>query len=263
MSRDLIFRLLGPLDVLADGQSIAVGGPRQRVVLALLLLEHGRVVSAERLIEAIWGESPPSTARSQVQICVSALRRRLAGLGTRELIVTRPTGYTFQGCEEGIDAEQFRRLVREGRAAASLNERADAVRHLRAALNLWRGRAVTDLDSALVQALATRLNEERFTVHEECIGLELALGRQGELIGELSELVATYPLREKLWAHLMLALYRGGRHGEALDAYRHAKRVFAEELGLDPSPELRSLQRAILRKDTSLAAPKAPSIADR
>lgn len=253
VSTSLSLCLLGPLEALVDGEPLALGGPRQRIILAMLLLEQGRVVSADRLIEAVWAESPPSTARSQVQICVSSLRRSLADVGKSGLIATRPSGYTFHGADAEIDVDRFRKFVVEGRAAAQRLDLASSVEHLRAALALWRGQAVADVESRLVQTFATRLNEERFTVHEECIGLELALGRHGAVIGELSELVVTYPLREKLWAHLMLALYRAGRHGEALAAYRRAQQMFAEELGLDPAEELRALERAILRNDPSLA----------
>jgi DNA-binding SARP family transcriptional activator len=242
------FGLLGPLEVILDGE-VAVPTGRQQVVLAVLLLEVGRVVPVSRLVDAMWDDNPPLTAKSQVQICVSALRRILGRPG---VIVTRPPGYLMRVAEDALDLSRFELLVAKGTAAAVSPHPADAVQHLRAALALWRGPAAAGVESKIVQAAVARLNERRLTVLEQCLDLELQLGRHHELIGELTTLVAQYPLRERLRAQLMLALYRSGRQAEALESYRTARATLIEELGLEPGNDLRVLEQAILSKDNLL-----------
>jgi DNA-binding SARP family transcriptional activator len=246
------FRILGPLEVLNDGIPLKVSAPREQTVLALLTLEASRVVPMSRLIEAVWDGVPPETARNQVQICVSTLRRILGPAGGVHVIKTRPPGYQIDLAGETVDASQFEALVAAGREAADDGRLGDALGRLRTALGLWRGWTAAGVESRVVQIAATRLNEKRLATLEECIELELRMGNHAEVIGELTSLVAEYPLREKLRVHQMLALYRAGRRAEALAAYREARQVFIDELGLDPGQELRQLERAILDNDPGL-----------
>lgn len=251
----LTFGLLGPLEVTAAGESVAIGGTRQRIVLATLLLEAEQVIPTERLITAVWDDEPPATARTQIQICISRLRARLEELGAPGVITTHESGYRIRPPEDAFDLARFRRLLANGRDAARRHDRADAAASLRAALGLWRGAAAAGVPSRVVQAAAIRLDEERLAVTGECVDLELTLGRHREVIGELRSLVAAQPLRGKFYAQLMLALYRDGRQAEALEVYRDAHRVLVEEHGLDPSSELRALERAILDNDPAVALP--------
>lgn len=249
------FRILGPLEVGGPNETIDIGGPRQQVVLAMLLLEANRVVPTSRLIDAVWGDNPPPTARSQIQICVSGLRRALAKVVTDEGIITRAPGYLLRIEESELDAKRFEQLANEGMTAASEHRIEYAVQRLREGLALWRGTPLEGLRSDLVAMGATRLNERRLSVLEECIGYELTLGLHQQVIGELAELVAENPLRERLWAHYMNALYQAGRQAEALAVYRRARRTFIEELGLEPGEELRALEKAILSGDPGLGRP--------
>jgi DNA-binding SARP family transcriptional activator len=256
MDNGLDFRLLGPLEVLLHGKLIDIGAARQQIVLAMLLLGANRTVSVSRLIEALWDDDPPSTAKGQVQICVSALRRQLTVAGGCPAIVTRPAGYLISAPDDALDVRRFEALAANGAAAAAEHRPEEAVQLLRAGLSLWRGLAATGVDSRVVQVSATRLNESRVAAMENCLELELQLGRHHDVIGELRELVAEYPLRERLHGHLMLALYRSGRQAEALESFRLARVVLMEELGLDPSEQLRSLEQAILVNDRSLGLPE-------
>jgi DNA-binding SARP family transcriptional activator len=246
------FRLLGSLEILANGAPLQLSSPRQRILLTMLLLEANRVVPLERLVDALWDDQPPVTAKSQVQTCISALRHQLADAGAGELISTQPPGYLIHVPDGALDIEIFRHLVGEGRAAAG-QQPEEAARQLRAAIALWRGQAAVGIESKVVQAVATRLNEEHLGILEECIELELALGRHYELVGELSELVKQYPLRERIRAEHMLALYRSARQADALESFQEARQIFLDELGLEPADELCVLQRAILAKDRQLA----------
>lgn len=248
-------RVLGPVDVIIDGTPVSITSARQEIVLAVLLLEANRVVSVSRLVDALWDEAPPSTAKSQVQISVSALRRALALREYGPLIVTRPPGYLIEVPDEALDLRRFELLASSGMAAAAEQRTFEAARELRCALDLWRGPAAMGVDSRIVQAAATALNEQRLAVLEECIELELQLGRHRNLIGELGGLVAEHPLRERFRAQLMLALYRSSRQAEALEVYRDSREILMRELGLDPGAELQNLQDAILLNDGSLSLP--------
>jgi DNA-binding SARP family transcriptional activator len=250
----LQFRLLGPLELGSAGQVITIAGSRQRIVLATLLLEAGRVVPTERLITAVWDEEPPATARTQIQISISKLRALLSDLGAPDAIVTHESGYLIRLPDDAIDLAGFRRLVASGREATR-RQPATAAATLRAALDMWRGDAVAGVGSRLLQAVALRLDEERLAVTEECLDLEMQTGRHQELVGELRGLVAAHPLRERLYGQLMLALYRADRQAEALEVYRDARRILVDEHGLDPSEALRSLERAILDADPQVARP--------
>lgn len=240
------FWILGPLEVTAGDERIRLRSSRQQVILAVLLLEAGKVVGVDRLIEAVWDDSPPPTARKQVQICVSALRRLLRSFGGRDLITTHPAGYLLCISDNRLDCRWFERLRAASRAALRKGQLAAAAASLRAALEMWHGSALDSIASRHVQSRAARLDECRWSVLDECIELELRLGRHREVIGELVAAVAAQPLRERLRGQLMVALYRSGRQAEALEVYRAARRQLADELGLEPCAELRRLHDAIL-----------------
>jgi len=233
--------------------------------MTLLLLHANRVVPVGQLIEAVWESSPPATAKSQVQQCVSALRRKLGSAGRDDLLVTDSAGYALRVPEDTIDVARFEELARRGKLAVAESRLADAAADLRSALTLWRGPACAGVESQLVRAAATRLDEDRVTALETCIDLELQLGRHRELVGELASLVRQYPLRERLRVLYMLALHRSGRKAAALDAFRAARAALVEELGLEPGAELSALHRGILAGDPALdfgsgAAPGVPRV---
>jgi len=246
------FRILGPLEARAGPERLELGGARQQVVLAVLLLNANHVVSVGRLLEAVYGEELPPTARSQTQITISALRRLLAADGQDGIISTRGQGYAIEVGDGQLDSLRFDALVAQARAA---DDPAGAVARYRDALRLWRGPALADLDSELLRAAAARLDEQRIAVNEDRLALELGLGRHHELTGELTELTAEHPLREQLPELLMLALYRCGRSAEALQVYRQVRRRLRDELGLEPGERLRELERAILAADPALDLP--------
>jgi len=246
------FRILGPLEVWHEGRLIPLAGSRQRALLAVLLLHANEVVSIDRLLDDLWGSSPPVTAGKSVQLYVSRLRRVLDD----GRLVTRPPGYVLRVERSELDVARFERLVGEARVADP--ER--AARKLREALGLWRGAPLADVAyEPFAQAEIGRLEELRLEAVEARVDADLAGGRHTQLVGELEALVAEHPLRERLWGQLMLALYRSARQAEALEAYRGARRELSDELGLEPSADLRRLEQAILRQDASLdLAPPAP-----
>lgn len=245
------FRLLGPMEIMIDGRAVALAASRQQIALALLLLEARHVVSVDRIIDALWGEKPPRTARSQVHITISALRRLLG----ERVIVTRPPGYLINAPPETIDLACFEKLTTSGTREAREQRIPDAVRDLRAALALWRGPALEGLQSEVIQAAATRLNEWRLSTYQDCLELELRLGRHQEVIGELTEAVAERPLNERFRGQLMLALYRGNRQADALKTFRAGREILQDELGLDPCAELCRLEQAILTRDAQINLP--------
>ncbi len=241
------FRILGPLEVTGTGsRSTTVTAARQRIVLSTLLLEANRVVSTDRLADALWDHSPPTTARGQVQICVWALRKAFNEIGLTDRIVTRPPGYLVRVEDGDLDLDVFDRLARAGQQALAESRLADAAEAMGAALALWRGSALAGLDSRVLEAAAGRLLERRLTTVEDRIDIALRLGQHHQVVGELRELVAAYPLRERLRAQQMKALFGAGRQAEALEAYRSARQTFVDELGLEPGTELRRLEREIL-----------------
>ena len=245
------FRLLGPLEVVSDhDQPIALGGVKQRSLLAVLLLHANELVSTDRLVDQLWGAAPPATAAKSVQVYVSRLRKAL-GEGR---LATHGRGYVVRVEPSELDLRRFERLADEARRAAPDN----AARKLGEALALWRGPALADLAyESFAQVGIARLEEMRLAVLEQRIDADLARGRHAQLVGELEALVAQHPLRERLRCQLMLALYRSARQAEALEAYRAARHELQEELGLDPSGELRQLEEAILRQDPDLDLPPA------
>jgi DNA-binding SARP family transcriptional activator/tetratricopeptide (TPR) repeat protein len=206
----------------------------------------------DRLLEAIYGEDLPPTCRSQAQISISSLRRQLAAGGSADVIVTHEHGYVIRVDDGDLDSQQFQELVAQARAARDAGNVHRAIASYRDALRLWRGPALDGIDSQLVNATASRLDELRLTTNEERLKLELDVGRHHELVSELTELVHDYPLRERLRGHLMLALHRCGRTAEALDMYRQARQTMIDELGIEPGERLQQLQHAILRSDPDL-----------
>ncbi|MEV5988089.1 transcriptional regulator [Streptomyces sp. NPDC052051] len=249
------FRILGPLEVVDDGRRIDVSGQRQRTVLAMLLLESGRVVSNDRLVEAIWERKPPATSRTQVQIGICALRRMLASGPHPCPIVTRSPGYLLRTTEGQLDLHDFEERVAAGGRAAAAHQPQQAVKELRAALELWQGHALTDISSQPVRANAVQLDERRLAVQEQCLELELRLGNHHRAVSELGALVAAHPLRERLRVLLMTALHRAGRQAEALEAYRQARTALVERLGIEPGAELQRLHRMILAGEEEWDAP--------
>jgi DNA-binding SARP family transcriptional activator len=243
------FRLLGPLTVTLDGRALALGGEKRRALLAVLLLNLNEAVSRDRLIDALWGDEPPDTARNTLQVYVSQLRKVLpAGM-----LETAPPGYRLTVERETVDLFEFVRLSDEGRNALATGDVAAAAQLLRDALELWAGAPLADLAwEPFAQGEVIRLEELRSTALEDRIDADLALGRHGQLVPELEQLVAENPLRERLRGQLMLALYRAGRQADALAVYQRARRTFADELGIEPSESLRKLERAILQQDPSL-----------
>jgi DNA-binding SARP family transcriptional activator len=250
------FKILGPLEVSVGSQRLELGGARQQIVMAMLLLNANRVVTTDRLLEAIYGEDLPPTARSQLQISISSLRRLFASHGSDGVIETRPHGYLVQ-VGGGLDAQQFEQLLASTRTAREADELAQAVACYRDALRLWRGPALVGIESDLVRVIASRLDEQRIASNEDCLDLELELGRHHELVGELTQLVEEFPLREQLRGQLMLALYRCDRTAEALQVYRQARRIMVDELGIEPGERLQQLEHAILSADPALDLPSA------
>jgi len=242
------------------GRGVVLGGKKLRALLAVLALEPGRVVSVDRLVECLWPGDPPETAAHAVQVYVSQLRKALGS----ESLVTRAPGYVLEVDPEHIDVHRFARLADEGRAALEDADPATAEAASREALALWRGPALTDFAyEPFAQTDIARLEELRIATLEERLDADLALGRDAELVPQLEALVATQPLRERPRGQLMLALYRSGRQADALAAYRAARATLARELGLEPGPELRELEAAILRQDASLLVAEAAHVRPR
>ena len=241
------FKVLGPLEVVHDDGPIALGGPKQRAVLAHLLVHANEFVPVDALIDQVWGDEPPNAARGTLQTYISHLRR---ALGT-ERIESRAAGYVLRVGTHELDASRFERLLRDGRLANGNPDRAGDL--LREALALWQGPAYADLASepTLAPEIA-RLDELRLQALEERIAADLAAGRHGEVVGELQALTRELPLRERLWELLMLALYRSRRPADALATFERAREGLARELGVDPSPDLRRLHERILREDPDL-----------
>lgn len=241
------FGILGPLEVLGDGRPVALGGPQQRGLLAVLLLDANRVVSRDRLVSELWGDDPPATARSLLHGCVAGLRRALPD-GRR--LVTRSPGYLLRCAPGELDADRFEELV----SSAGASPPQAAADTLRAALALWRGPALHDLSLEACRGAAARLDERRLVVLERRIDLDLRLGTFADLAAELAVLVREHPLRERLWAQLMLALYGAGRQADALAAFRDVRAVLVDQLGLEPGALLQQVERSVLAGADAVAA---------
>jgi DNA-binding SARP family transcriptional activator len=247
------FRILGPVEVMEGGRAVAVGGSRERAVLALLLASANRVVSAERLADDLWGGEPPARAVQTLQVFVSRLRKALREAGGDGVIVTQAPGYSAQVPVGSLDAARFEGLVATARLQSADGAHEQAAGTLREALDLWRGPALADVaDGPIARAEAARLEEARLAATEARVEADLACGRHTELIAELDALTRAHPLRERLWGQRMLALYRCGRQVEALRAYQELRQFLIEEVGIEPSPSLASLETAILQQTDDL-----------
>ncbi len=243
------FQLLGPLEVSDGERAIPLGGPKQRAVLAHLLLHANEVVSTDALIDDIWGETPPEAARNSLQTYISVLRKALGDGGRIE---SRPPGYVIHLENDELDVLRFEHLVGDARGRLGADPSA-ALRALEDALALWKGTPLADLaDEAVFRAEISRLQELHAAAIEDHIAAKLAAGNHAEMIAELENLVRRNPLRERLWAHLIVALYRSSRQADALDAYARLRHVLADELGIDPSPELKRLHEQVLAQDPGL-----------
>src|SRR5436190_5564414 len=239
-------RVLGPLEASAGGRPLQLGGGKPRALLTMLALQAGCPVSADLLIDGLWGETPPATANKMIQIFVSQVRKALDASGDAGRLVTRGRGYELRIDADDVDALRFERLL--------------AAQAPREALALWRGPPLEELSGEpFAAAEIRRLEELRLAALELAIEQDLAAGRHRAVIGELDALVAREPLNERLHAQRMLALYRSGRQSEALAAYRHARDVLVEQVGLEPGPELQRLNDAMLQHDPALDAPAAPA----
>ena len=246
----MLFRVLGPVDVVRSGEPVPITGERQRAVLALLLLSRNEVVSTDRLIDAVWGADPPASAAHGIEVAVSNLRRQL----TRDVVRTRPPGYLVPLTAGDLDVDIFGALVAEAAAARSRGEPAVAASTLREALALWRGDPLADVSSAPFALLeCMRLEELRLSALEARIDADMERGLAAAVVGELRLLIESWPFRERLRELLMLALYRCGRQVEALEAYRDARRALVDNVGIEPGPALRRAEQAILRQDAELA----------
>ena len=247
------FRLLGALEAGAGDTVVEIGPPKQRAVLAILLLHVGEIVSVDRLIEMLWGEEPPRTAAHSIQIYVSDLRKSLEAVAGRRLILTRPPGYQLDTPPETVDAKQFERLVQRGAAHLSSGEPDKAIATLRSALELWRGPALSDFAyEEFAQPYVRRLHDMHLDAIETLASAELDVGRTGQAIPLLEAAIREDPLRERSRELLMVALYRSGRHAEALRNYDKLRQLLRDELGLDPSPGLQRLRDRVLLHDPSL-----------
>jgi basic membrane lipoprotein Med (substrate-binding protein (PBP1-ABC) superfamily)/DNA-binding SARP family transcriptional activator len=253
------FRILGSLAAeTSDGVAVALGSPKQRAVLAVLLLHVGELVPAERLVELLWGDAAPRTALHSIQIYVSELRRILQPVAGDAAILTRPPGYQLAIAPDELDARRFERLVAEGARALTDGRRAEGVSLLQDALRLWRGPALSDFSyDDFAQPYIRRLHDLHLDAIEELASAELADGSPGSAISLAEAAIQEDPLRERSRELLMLALYRTGRHAEALRTYQKLRELLDEELGLDPSPPLQRLQEQIILHDPALGAPRS------
>jgi DNA-binding SARP family transcriptional activator len=249
------YSILGSLEVHAGDRAVPLGGARCRAVLAVLVMRANHPVSIGRLIDEVWGDPAPASAGNVVHGHISDLRRALG----RDAIETRGDAYVLRVEHGRRDVDRFEELAARGAEALRDGQHHEASAAFAEALALWRGPALSDIaEGGLLVAEALRLDEMRLHAVEMRIEADLACGRHAELVGELRALVAEHPLREPLRAHLAMSLYRAGRHVEALDGLRAARRSLADELGLDPSPRLQALERSILQHDPALAAPSRP-----
>ncbi|MFG1707708.1 BTAD domain-containing putative transcriptional regulator [Nonomuraea sp. M3C6] len=251
------FQILGPTNVLGeDGEPIALGGPRVRALLTLLALHAGHIVGAEQLVDGMYGPRPPEGVANALQSQVSRLRRALG----RDLVEFHPAGYRLVADPQDVDARRFELLTQAGRQALAGGDPHEAATLLREALELWRGAGARPLsDAPHAEAAAAALAELRLAATEDRVQADLDLGGHRELVAELSQLTAAHPLRERLRAQLMRALYGSGRQAEALTVYDEARKLLDEELGVEPGAELAAAHLAVLRADPALGAPAAPS----
>lgn len=254
------FGVLGSLQLVYGDRELRVGGARQRSVLALLALRHDRIVSVDALVATVWGDDPPTTSRTQIAICVAALRKLLKSAGcSDDIISTTHPGYRLNTAGHRLDLVEFRELVDEAAEMTAAGRPEEATEAYRAALALWRGPALAGLMGCELENEAAWLEERRLTVVDEYAELRLALGRHQELVPELSALVREHPLRERTRHTLMLAQYRSGHRPDALETFQTGRRLGVQELGLEPGAALQELHTAILREDPALASWQTPA----
>jgi basic membrane lipoprotein Med (substrate-binding protein (PBP1-ABC) superfamily)/DNA-binding SARP family transcriptional activator len=255
------FRMLGSLEAVSDGAVAELGPPKQRALLAILLMHAGEIVATDRLIDLLWGDRPPRTALHSIQIYVSDLRKALDPLAGRQVIETRPPGYRLHAVPDSIDAVQFETLVADGIRLVGDGDTVGGTAALRAALALWRGPALSEFTyEEFAQDTIRQLHDAHLDAIEELAAAELDAGRTTDVLPLLNAAIRDDPLRERSREMLMLALYRSGRHAEALRTYQNLRSLLDEELGLEPSPPLQRLQERILLHDPTLlpAAPAPP-----
>ena len=258
------YRLLGVTEAGLNGHTLDIGGQKQRALLAILLLSANKPVSRDVLVDRLWGEHPPAGAQHTLEVYVSRLRKTLEPAAGRQVVLTRPGAYLLRATGEHIDVRRFERLAGEGRRALAGNAPGRAAADLREALALWRGEPLADISHEhFAQAEIARLEELRASAVEDRMEADIALGRHADVVGELGALVAAHPLRERLYRLLMIALYRCGRQADALAVYQSARGVLVQELGIEPGPGLKLVERAILEQDASLELPQraAPRVA--
>ena len=249
-------RLLGPIEASIGGRVLDIGGKRQRALLAVLVLSANEPVPRDVLIDLVWGEHPPPGAPHTLEVYISRLRKTLDPAGDRQVVLTSPGAYLLRASADSVDIRRFERLAEEGRSALAHNAPERAAADLTEALGLWRGAPLADVSyEQFAQPEIARLNELRMGITEDRIEADLALGRHAGAVSELGALVAAHPLRERLYQLLMIALYRCGRQSEALAVYQSARRVLVDGLGIEPSPALQQVERAILEQDASLEPP--------
>ncbi|HJQ44280.1 MAG TPA: BTAD domain-containing putative transcriptional regulator [Jatrophihabitantaceae bacterium] len=249
------FHVLGAVELCVAGRSVPLRGVKVRELLSLMLLHRGRVVPVERLADELWDGQPPSASTAALRVYVSRLRKLLATAGHESLLVTHPAAYRLDVPDSSIDLARFEVLAGSGRAALADGHPERAAEQLRAALALWRGTAFADIASTrAVEMESARLEESRLEAFEDYIEAELACGRHRSVLGDLQAAVGATPLRERLWALRMTALYRADRQPEALAAFQEFRTLLADELGLDPSPNLQELHSAILTRSAELDA---------
>jgi DNA-binding SARP family transcriptional activator len=253
-------KVLGPLEAYQNGRTIAPSAAKPRQILALLALQVGQVVTVPALIEELWGMNPPRSALTTLQTYIMQLRRRIEAAlsttsagGAKEVLVTRYGGYMLELTPEDVDVQRYERLAVAGTRALEQGDNEAGSRLLRAALEIWRGQVLVDVQIGLRLGIeVTRLEESRLAVLESRIEADLRIGRHNTLLSELAVLAARYPIHENLCAQYMIALYRSGRHWRALEIFKSLRQTLVDELGVEPSARLQHLQRAILNSDPSL-----------
>ncbi|MEU7467672.1 BTAD domain-containing putative transcriptional regulator [Streptomyces sp. NPDC044984] len=261
MSTRYEFKVLGPLEVLRDGRPVRIDAAKVRLLLAALLARANHVVTVETLVNRLWGEHPPGRARNTLQNYVLRLRRALDCPPGGAPVLTRPHGYLIEAAPDDLDLHRFTALVRQGRTALEEGAAVRAAPLLREALGLWRGDPLSDLPAHLLQGVVPALSEQRLDALELRIDADLALGRAADVLPELRGLVEEYPLRERFWAQRMLALFRCGRQGEALESYRTVTALLADELGVAPGAGLRQVHRWLLAAAPNLDGVRAEKAA--
>ncbi len=256
-------RVLGPLEVVLDGEAVNIGGAKARALVARLMIDRGLVVSVDRLVDSLWGDRDDDRPEIALRSAISRLRRRLREVNVTELIVTRAPGYVLDLPASNTDVHRFEHLVSEARRLLERRRPAEATRLLTEAQGIWRGAAYSDVrDEPLARAEVRRLEELLLTAIETRIDAGLTMGLHDVLVGELESLTNAHPLRERLWTQRMLALYRSGRQGEALRVGDELRSILADEVGIDPGPDLSWLERAIVKQDPALDFPVPPEQAE-